>query len=88
MRRHVKKDERVRWRMREERTKRGLTLRQVAKKTNYSYGTIARAEMGNLYVGTKKDIRRDGFWKIMSDFYGVPKEELMKMGDKNEWAKE
>lgn len=62
--------------MREERTRRGLTLRDVGKMTNYSFGTIHRAERGKLYVGGKSDKRRDEFWRAMSEFYSTPRAEL------------
>lgn len=81
MKRHIRRNEPMRWRMREERTRRGLTLRDVGKMTNYSFGTIHRAERGKLYVGGKSDKRRDEFWSAMSEFYGVSKEELSKVGN-------
>lgn len=76
MKRHIRRNEPMRWRMREERTRRGLTLRDVGKMTNYSFGTIHRAERGKLYVGGKSDKRRDEFWSAMSEFYSTPRAEL------------
>lgn len=66
----------VRSGLRKARTDKGLTLQAVADMTHYSYGTIARAERGLLYTGTKPDVRREAFWTAMSDFYGIPENEL------------
>ena len=84
MKRHIKRGEPVRWRLKKAREDMGLTLREVSERTNYSYGTLARAETGDLYKGKKPDIRRDAFWKTMSEFYQIPAEELMKIGDGDE----
>lgn len=62
--------------LRKARIEKGLTLRAVSKETFYSYGSLARAERGTLYVGNKADVRRDEFWRTMSDFYGKSIDEL------------
>ena len=62
--------------LRKARLEKGLTLTQVEKATFYSHGTLSRAERGDLYVGNKSDVRRDEFWRTMSDFYGKSVEEL------------
>lgn len=62
--------------LRQARLERGLTLRQVEKATFYSHGTLSRAERGDLYIGNKSDIRREAFWRTMSEFYGKTVEEL------------
>lgn len=62
--------------LRRARIEKGLTLRAVSKATFFSYGSLARAERGTLYVGNKADVRRDEFWRTMSDFYGKSIDEL------------
>lgn len=62
--------------LRKARLEKGLTLTQVEKATFYSHGTLSLAERGDLYVGNKSDVRRDEFWRTMSDFYGKSVEEL------------
>lgn len=62
--------------LRKARLEKGLTLTQVQKATFYSHGTLSRAERGDLYVGNKSDVRREEFWRTMSDFYGKSVEEL------------
>lgn len=84
MKRHIKKDEHVRWNLKQARLAKGLSLREVAQRTNYSYGAIMQAERGLRYQGKKKDTRRDAFWETMSRFYEIPAEELMKIGDQDE----
>ena len=81
MKRHIRKNEPVCWRMKRAREERGLTLSEVAEATNYSYGAVALAENGKRYQGTKKDVRRDAFWETMSEFFKVPAEELKQIGD-------
>lgn len=61
------------------REERGLTLKQVGRATHYSDITINFAENMRRYQGKKKDSRRDDFWRAMSDFYGVPAEELQEV---------
>lgn len=79
MKRRIESNEPWRWRLREARLARGLRLKDAAEATHYSYGAIARAERGILYAGNKKDIRRAEFWRIMSDFYGIPADELQRV---------
>lgn len=62
--------------LRKARLEKGLTLQEVAHLTHYSYSTLARAERLTLYVGKKNDVRRNGFWQAMSDFYGKSIDEL------------
>ena len=64
--------------MRQIRRERGLSIRQVSEKTFYCPQSIASAERGEHYHGQAKDVRRETFWKAMSDFYQVPIEELQK----------
>ena len=66
-------------RMRQIRIERGITVEKVSKATFYSNQAIQHAETGREYQygeGIRRDKRRDRFWKAMSDFYGVPEEEL------------
>lgn len=62
--------------LRKARLEKGLTLQEVAKDTFYSYGALARAERGSLYVGTRNYQARAAFWAAMSDYYGKTVEEL------------
>lgn len=62
--------------LRKARLERGLTLMQVAKDTFYSYGALARAERGSLYVGNKDFKARAEFWAAMSKYYDKTVEEL------------
>lgn len=78
MKRHIKRSEVMRWRLREVRLERGLSLRDVGKTIHYSYVTIARAERGVIYNTEKPTKSAQEFWRIISDFYGVPEEELKK----------
>ena len=72
MGRHQKKGNR----MRQIRLERGLTLENVAADTHYCHVTIGRAETMDQSTFKRKDIRRDAFWETMSNYYGVPAEEL------------
>lgn len=63
-------------RMRQIRRERGLSLKQVADKTFYCGYAIGCAERRVRYQGDDSDERSTKFWKTMSDFYGVPVEDL------------
>lgn len=76
MKRRLEPEEVLRPNLRRARLERGLTIDELGKLVHYSHSAIARAERGTLYSGKKKDVRRDEFWKTMSEFYGIPEEKL------------
>lgn len=78
MKRHIRRNEVMRWRLREARLERGLSLRDVGKAIHYSYITIERAERGIMYNTEVPTKAAEEFWRIVSDFYGIPAEELKK----------
>lgn len=70
------KPQRITSALREARLSRELSIYEVARLTHYSYQTIQRAELGTLYKGNKPDVRRKQFWEAMSEFYGIPEDQL------------
>lgn len=73
----------VRYRMREERLKRGLSIEKLADEVHYSKVAIQQAESGKRYAGKNRSVTRDAFWDALSEYFNTPKEELMKIGDWN-----
>ena len=71
----------IRYRFREERRKRGLSIEELADEVHYSKAAIQQAESGKRYDGRNKSITREAFWDVMSEYFNIPKEELMKIGD-------
>lgn len=71
----------IRYRFREERRKRGLSIEKLAEEVHYSKAAIQQAESGKRYDGRNKSITREAFWDVMSEYFNTPKEELMKIGD-------
>ena len=71
----------IRYRFREERLKRGLSIQKLADEVHYSFAVIQQAESGKRYAGKNRSVTRDAFWDVMSEYFNTPKEELMKIGD-------
>lgn len=81
MKRRLEPEEVLRPNLRKARVERGLTINELGRLVHYSHSAIARAERGTLYSGTKKDIRREAFWKTMSEFFDLPIDYLMETND-------
>ena len=66
--------------LREARIRRGLIIEDVSRATGYSWSQIAKSELGTTNRNASKkrthDSRTDLFWQAMSDFYGIPEEDL------------
>lgn len=66
--------------LRRARIDRGLIIEDVSRATGYSWSAIEKAEVGMTNRNASKyrthDSRTDMFWKVMSDFYGMPEREL------------